>query len=327
MEERFPIESLGSHATPVPSTGQPFAKIGVVGCGILGQEIIRLAALSGFEVTFLDLHQEVLEKCLQELRGVMDHLVRRWELTEGEKRSVLGRLKPTLNYRDFADADIVIEAIKSKTRETAVAIRKEIFQQIEQVVRPDTIIATNSTTLVITELSNDLTHPQRCVSLHFISPVHESKVVEVVCGLHTTRETFCRVVQFARQLNKRVVRVTESPGIISTRLVAPLINEACGMLMEGVGTVDDIDATLRLGFGFPLGPFEMADKYGVDRVVRWLDNLYGEFGELHYKASPLLKKMIRANRLGKVVGHGFYHYDAYGNKIPPTHKTDECRDD
>jgi len=190
-----------------------------------------------------------------------------------------------------------------------IPIRKEIFKKIEEVVDQTCIIATNSTTLVITELSNELEYPERCVSFHFLSPVQESQVVEVVCGLYTSTTSFERVCQFAKMIDKRVVRVTESPGIISTRLVAPLINEACRMLMEGVGSVEDIDTTLKLGFGFPHGPFEMADKYGLDRVVRWLDNLYAEFGELHYKASPTLKKMVRGNRLGMVTRKGFYEYD------------------
>jgi 3-hydroxybutyryl-CoA dehydrogenase len=134
-------------------------------------------------------------------------------------------------------------------------------------------------------------------------------------GWHTSDDTYEKVCQFARMFEKKVVSVIESPGVISTRLIAPLINEACEILLEGVGNMDDIDATMKMGFGFPLGPFEVADKIGLDTIVRWLDNLYREFGDLKYKASPLLKKMVRANHLGRETKRGFYKYNDEGKKI------------
>ena len=140
-------------------------------------------------------------------------------------------------------------------------------------------------------------------------------IVEIARGLNTSDETYDKVCQFAKLFEKRVVPVVESPGIISTRLIAPLINEACEILMEGVGKLEDIDATMKMGFGFPLGPFEAADKIGLDTIVRWLDNLYKEFGDLKYKASPLLKKMVRANHLGRETLLGFYRYNEDGKKV------------
>ena len=140
-------------------------------------------------------------------------------------------------------------------------------------------------------------------------------MVEIARGLHTSDETYERVFKFARLFGKQVIPVNESPGVISTRLIAPLINEACEILLEGVGSMPNIDLTMKLGFGFPLGPFEMADKIGIDTVVRWLDNMYREFGDLKYKASPLLKKMMRANHLGRETRIGFYKYDEEGRKI------------
>ena len=194
-------------------------------------------------------------------------------------------------------------------------LRKRIFREVEKYIDPETIIATNSTTLVITEMSSELEFPQRCVSLHFLSPADKIPIVEIARGLHTNDETYEKVCQFARLFEKKVVAVVESPGIISTRLIAPLINEACEILMEGVGKLEDIDDTMKMGFGFPLGPFEVADKIGLDTIVRWLDNLYKEFGDLKYKASPLLKKMVRANHLGRETMKGFYRYDADGKKL------------
>ena len=164
-------------------------------------------------------------------------------------------------------------------------------------------------------MSSELEYPERCVSLHFLSPADKIPIVEIARGLHTSDETYEKVCQFARMFDKKVVAVIESPGIISTRLIAPLINEACEILLEGVGKMEDIDDTMKMGFGFPLGPFEVADKIGLDTIVRWLDNLYREFGDLKYKASPLLKKMVRANHLGRETQRGFYKYNEEGKKI------------
>jgi 3-hydroxybutyryl-CoA dehydrogenase len=153
------------------------------------------------------------------------------------------------------------------------------------------------------------------VSLHFLSPADKIPIVEIARGLNTSDDTYEKVCQFAKMFGKKVVPVIESPGIISTRLIAPLINEACEILMEGIGKMEDIDDTMKMGFGFPLGPFESADKIGLDTIVRWLDNLYNEFGDLKYKASPLLKKMVRANHIGRETFRGFYKYDEEGKRI------------
>ncbi|MBR9999470.1 MAG: hypothetical protein KFF73_10885, partial [Cyclobacteriaceae bacterium] len=258
------------------------------------------------------------------IRGIsraLDRMIERWGMTDSDKRAILSRIKGTTEYKDLKGCDIVIEAVKSKTREDSVELRKNIFREIEKVVDVKTIIATNSTTLVITELSSELDHPERCVSLHFISPAADVPVVEVARSLHTSDEAYKKVCKFARLLGKRIIPVIESPGIISTRLIAPMINEACEILMEGVADMEDIDATMKIGYGFPYGPFEMADKIGIDVVVWWLDNLYKEFGDIKYKASPMLKKRVRANHRGRDTGVGFYKYDPEGRRIPMEKKS------
>ncbi len=292
-----------------------FNKVGVVGCGILGQEITRMVSMYGIEVIFIEVSEEKIEQALTDIAHELDAMIDKWGMTESEKRAILSRITGSLDFNDLAGADIVIESVKSRTREDSVELRKRIFKEIEKAVDPDTVIVTNSTTLVITELSSELEFPERCVSLHFLSPADKIPVVEIARGLNTNDETYEKVFQFVALFDKRVVPVIESPGIISTRLIAPLINEACEILMEGVGKLEDIDATMRLGFGFPLGPFEIADKTGLDTIVRWLDNLYREFGDLKYKASPMLKKKFRANQLGRETGKGFYEYDEEGSKI------------
>jgi 3-hydroxybutyryl-CoA dehydrogenase len=292
-----------------------FTKVGIVGCGILGQEITRMVSSNGIEVTFVEISQEKINQALNSITNDLDGMIGKWGMTSSEKRAILSRIKGTINYEDLEGADIVIESVKSRSRESSVELRKRIFREIEKNIDAETIIATNSTTLVITEMSSELAHPQRCVSLHFLSPADKIPVVEIARGLNTSDETYEKVCQFARLFDKKVVSVIESPGIISTRLIAPLINEACEILMEGVGKLEDIDDTMKMGFGFPLGPFEVADKIGLDTIIRWLDNMYKEFGDLKYKASPMLKKMVRANLLGRETQQGFYKYNKEGKKV------------
>ncbi|MGF1636100.1 MAG: 3-hydroxyacyl-CoA dehydrogenase family protein [Cyclobacteriaceae bacterium] len=292
-----------------------FNKVGIVGCGILGQEITRMVSAHGIDVVFVEVSEEKIQQSIREISRDLDRMIEKWGMTDGEKRAILSRISGTTDYKDLHGAEIVIESVKSRTRESSVDLRKRIFREIERHISDKAIIATNSTTLVITELSSELDHPERCVSLHFLSPADQSQVVEIARGLHTSDETYDNACRFSMLFGKQVVQVIESPGVISTRLIAPLINEACEILMEGVGALEDIDTTMRLGFGFPLGPFELADKIGLDMIVRWLDNMYKEFGDLKYKASPLLKKKVRANHLGKETSIGFYKYDEEGRKI------------
>lgn len=292
-----------------------FNKVGIVGCGILGQEITRMVSSHGIEVTFVEISEEKIQQALNGISNDLDDMIGKWGMTHGEKRAIMSRISGTMNYEALEGADIVIESVKSRSRESSVELRKRIFREIEKNIDVETIIATNSTTLVITEMSSELDHPQRCVSLHFLSPADKTPVVEISRGLNTSDDTYEKVCQFARLFEKKVVSVIESPGIISTRLIAPLINEACEILMEGVGKLEDIDDTMKMGFGFPLGPFEVADKIGLDTIIRWLDNMYKEFGDLKYKASPMLKKMVRANLLGRETRQGFYKYDEEGKKV------------
>lgn len=310
-----PIENYALKKEEVKAVKSAYNKIGLVGCGNVGQNIARMASSHGFDVVFVELSEEKIEQAFRELSKELDKMIERWGMTESEKRAILSRISGSTKSDILNGCDIVIEAVKSKTRENSVELRKQIFKDIEKNVSEETIIATNSSTLVITELSSELEHPERCVSFHFLSPAPEAKIVEVVKGLYTSEEVYQNVCKFARLMEKRVIPVIESPGIISTRLIVPWINEACEILMEGVGTMEDIDATMTLGFGLPLGPFAMADKLGLDKVSRWLDNLYKEFGDVKYKASPLLRKMVRANRLGRNTGRGFYYYDEEGNKL------------
>jgi 3-hydroxybutyryl-CoA dehydrogenase len=292
-----------------------FSRVGIVGAGTVGQNIARMVSSKGLDVVFLDISQHRVDQAFEELAKELDRIIERWGMTNSEKLAILSRIKGTTDYNKFKGCDIVIEAVKSTTREHSHEVRAKILQNIELYVDRDTIIATNSSTQVITELTADLTHKDRCVSFHFLTPEADARVVEIVKGLHTSQTAYENTIKFANLIGKKVIPVKESPGLISTRLMVPLINEACEILMQGMGKMEDIDLTMKVGFGLPLGPFEMADKIGLDKILRWCENLYDEFGDLKYKSSPLLKTLVRANQWGRRTGKGFYEYNKDGNKV------------
>ena len=292
-----------------------FEKVGIIGCGMVGREIAIMISRHGIDVVFIEVSEEQIKHAYKMLDEELDEMIGRWGMTTGEKRAILSRIYGSIYCKDLDGCGIVIEAIKSKTREDSVEKRKEIFKRIEQYVGPDTIIATNSTTLVITELSSELKHKERCISLHFSTVSPNSHLVEVVRGLNTSKEAYENTKRFLKLIDRIGIPVEESPGLISVRIFTPLINEACEVLMEGVAKMEDIDYTMRMALGQRLGPFETADKIGLDKVVRWMNNLYNEFGDIRYKPSPVLKKLVRGNRLGRKTMLGFYRYDEHGNKI------------
>lgn len=307
------LEDYGLSKDTRPKT--MFSRVGIVGAGSVGQNIARMVSSKGLDVIFLEMNQQKIDQAYQELARELDRMIERWGMTNSEKLGILSRIKGTTEYRNFKGCDIVIEAVKSSTREHSHNIRSEILKNIEHHVNSETIIATNSSTQVITELTADLEHKERCVSFHFLTPEADARVVEVVKGLYTSQEAYDNTIKFANLIGKKVIPVKESPGIISTRLIVPFINEACELLMEGVGSMEDIDLTMKVGFGLPLGPFEMADKIGLDKIFRWCENLYDEFGDLKYKSSPILKRLVRANQYGRRTGRGFYEYNKDGVRI------------
>ncbi len=295
-----------------------FSKIGIIGCGKDGQNIARIASAYGIEVIFIELSQEKIKYAYEQLDKTLDKRIENWGMTEGEKKLILSRIRGSLDYKDLKDCDFVIEVIRAESSARKITERKEVFKKIEKAVSKDCIIATNSTTIIITELASELEHRERCVSLHFFVQSPDAKICEVVKGLYTSDEVYERVLTFVKLVNRQAIPVEESAGLISIRLYMALLNEACEVFMEGVGTLDNIDTVWKIGFGMRFGPFELADILGIDKVNRWMENLYSEFGDPMYMPSPVIKKLNRAKRYGKHVCWGFYKYDEKGNIIGST---------
>ncbi len=308
-----PIEEYGLSKKEKQRT--LFSKIGIVGCGKDGQNIARIASINGIEVVFIELSEEKISDAYERLGKMLDRRIENWGMTHNEKKLILSRIKGSLDYKDLAGCDFVIEAIRAEHKERKIIERKEVFKKIEEVVSPECIIATNSTTIIITELSSELKHRERCVSLHFFVQSPEARVCEVVKGLYTSDEVYQKVLTFIKLVNRQAIPVEESAGLISIRLYTSLLNEACEVLLEGVATMCDIDSVWKVGFGMRFGPFELADILGIDKINRWMENLYEEFGDPQYMASPVIKKLVRAKRLGIHTCWGFYQYDENGKII------------
>ena len=294
-----------------------FSKIGVVGCGKEGQSIAKIASWHGMEVVFIELSEEKIQNALDKISKELDNRIENWGLTQSEKRAIIGRIKGSMDFNDWAVCDFVFEAIRADegTGLRSIDARKEVFRRVESVVDKDAIIATNATTIVISELASELQYRERCVSLHFFVTSPEARIIEVVKGLYTSDDVYSKVCTFVKLINRDVIPVEESAGLVSVRLYVVLLNEACEALMEGVASMESIDKTMKVGLGMRFGPFHTADLIGLEKVKRWMDNMFDEFGVVRYKPSPLLNRLVRAKRLGVQSGVGFYRYDSEGNKI------------
>ena len=284
-------------------------KVGLIGCGSVGQEIALWVSQKGIEVVFIDLSSERIDGILIRMNQLLDDLIDKWGMTSSEKKLVLSRIKGSTDYTDISDCDIIIETINSKKQGTSLEERRKVFEKVEKVVGENTIITSNTATLPISELALVLEKPERAIGMHFISPVGKINIVEVVRHFHTSDATYDMVKKFASMIGKKVIDVNESPGNISTRMIVTIINEACGILMEGVASADAIDEVMMEATGNAFGPFVMADKYGIDKILKWMENLYKEFGEDKYRPSPIIKRMVRARMFGCRVGEGFYIWE------------------
>jgi 3-hydroxybutyryl-CoA dehydrogenase len=305
-------ESLADYGLrkKIKESGQGQLKtVGIIGGGSMGREIIQIISQHGINVVFIDLSQERVESIMKDIDAILDEIINKWGLTHGEKRAILSRIKGSTDYNDIKDCDLVIESVNIKQRGSSVDTRKDVFRKIEAVVSPATVIASNNSTLMISDLASALKNPERAVGLNFLTPASTNKIVEVIRGIETDEKAYDFAIRFVKMLDKKPIILYESPGNISTRLIVTLINEACELLMEGVASVQCIDQTMKIGYGLQFGPFELADRVGLDKVLKWMNNLYQEFGSDKFKPSPIIKRLVRANFLGKKVSKGFYKYE------------------
>ncbi|WP_293173313.1 3-hydroxybutyryl-CoA dehydrogenase [Oceanithermus sp.] len=285
-------------------------KIGVIGAGQMGSGIAQVAAQTGYDVVLMDVEEVSLKKGLEAIKRSLERFLRKEKLTQEEADAALSRIKTTLNPADFADCDLVIEAIVENE-----SVKGKLFASLDKVVKPEAIFASNTSSIPITKLASYTTRPERFIGMHFMNPVPLMKLVEVIRGYKTSDEVTKVVMATAEKMGKVPVEVNDYPGFVSNRVLIPMLNEAIQAVMEGVATPEAIDTVMKLGMNHPMGPLTLADFIGLDTVLAIMEVLHEGFGDSKYRPSPLLKKMVQAGLLGRKSGQGFYKYDEKGNKI------------
>ncbi len=285
-----------------------FRTVGLVGGGTMGQGIAVACAGAGLDVLLREQSEARGAESLDEIAHALDRDIAKWRRTEPEKRAILGRLRLVGELAALEAADIVVECVPEN-----LELKASIFQELDRVCPPEDILATNTSTLSVTEIAARTHRSDRVIGLHFLAPVPQVPLVEVVRGLRTSDATLEAALEFVRLIGKTGVEVFESPGYVTTRVILPFLNEAMHVVMEGVASAQAVDTSMKLGYGLPVGPLGLADRMGLDEVNRWMQHLFDELGDFKYRPCPLLRKMIRAGHLGVKTGRGFFEYDPEGN--------------
>ena len=278
-------------------------KICIVGDGIMGGGIVQVVAQSGYEVLWKGFNEETLGRALERLDKNLLRLLDKEVIDKAEKDAISKRVTSTLNYEDCKDCDIVIEAINED-----MAMKKEVLKTMDKICKSETILATNTSSLSITELASATNRPSKVIGMHFFNPVHAMKLVEVIKGQLTDEEVHNTIYSFAKKIGKVPTTINEAPGFVVNRLLIPLVNEGIAVFAEGVASRDEIDAAMKLGAGHPMGPLALGDLIGLDVCLAIMEILHSEFGDDKYRPHPLLRKMVRANLLGRKTKEGFYKY-------------------
>lgn len=275
-------------------------KVGVVGAGTMGQGIANAFATAGNDVIVVDVKKEWAENGVNKIFAGKDKLVAKGKITQEAADAAKANLKAGV-YEDLADRDLIVEAVLEQ-----MPVKKDLFSKLDEIVKEDAIFGTNTSSLSVTEIANGIKHP--VIGMHFFNPADRMKLVEVISGANTPDEVKETIKEISKEIGKTPVEVNEGPGFVVNRILIPMVNEASVILQEGIASTEDIDTAMQLGANHPMGPLALGDLIGLDVVLAIMDVLYHETGDSKYRASTLLRKMVRAGKLGRKTGEGFYNY-------------------
>ena len=278
-------------------------KVYVIGTGTMGAGVVQAFAQANIPVVMKSRTQASLDKAVGKISKSLAKLVEKGKIEQEYMDSVMANIGTTTEYADFADADLVIEAASEDMN-----LKKEVFAELAKICKPETIFATNTSSLSITEIAAITDRPTQLIGMHFFNPAPVMKLVEVIKGQMTSQETSDKIFALATEMGKTPVMVEEAPGFVVNRILVPMINEAVGIYAEGIASVEDIDSAMKLGANHPMGPLALGDLIGLDVCLAIMEVLYNEFADSKYRPHPLLKKMVRAGLLGRKSGQGFYKY-------------------
>ncbi|MEI3612068.1 3-hydroxybutyryl-CoA dehydrogenase [Pseudogracilibacillus sp. SO30301A] len=278
-------------------------KIVVIGAGQMGSGIAQVCAQSGYDVLLQDINQDAVDQGINSIHALLTRAVEKGRITDVEKDGTLSRLNTSTDLGDVHEADLVIEAVIEN-----LDVKKELFQQLDNIVPAHTILATNTSSLPITEIAAVTNRPEKVIGMHFMNPVPIMKLVEIIRALQTDDETYEKIEHVTKELNKTSVTVNDFPGFVANRILMPMINEAIYTVYEGIATVEDVDTVMKLGMNHPMGPLTLADFIGLDTCLYIMEVLYEGFGDSKYRPCPLLRQYVQAGWYGKKSGRGFYTY-------------------